>query len=307
MKSHPVNHFDLHVHSEFSNDGELSIENIVRECIENKIRTFSITDHNSVGGIEEAASLCAQSGIDFIPGIEIDCTYMGIDLHVLGYQINWKNQEIIDLEEDVESRIMDSVPQMVENLSKEGIEIDVNEVLAKSRGKPPSAELFAEVLLGKKENVANSKLKPYLKGGSRSDMPYINFYLDYFAQGKSAYVEVQYMSYPDAIALIKNKGGIPVIAHPGQNLRGKENRVLELLDLGAAGLEVFNNYHDPKQIEYFASTAIQRGVLMTCGSDFHGKNKPLIDIGKFALPEKYETYLKESITTILVNRVHNSE
>lgn len=290
---------DLHVHSEFSNDGELGVEDIVRKCIESEIRTLSITDHNCVRGIHKAVTLCSRSGIDFIPGIEIDCIYQDIDLHVLGYQIDWESQEFIDLEENVEKRIMDSVPQMIENLAKEGIAVDVDEVMEKSRGKAPSAELFAEVLLAKKENRSNIKLRPYLEGGARSDMPYINFYLDFFAQGKPAYVEVQYMSYPEAIALIKSKGGIPIIAHPGQNLRGKENRVLELLELGAEGLEVFNNYHDDKQIEYFAMITLQRGALMTCGSDFHGKTKPLIHLGEFAFNRKYETDLKKSLIRIL--------
>lgn len=298
MKSHPANRFDLHVHSVYSNDGELSIEAIVRKCIDNEIRTLSITDHNSVKGIEQAVSLCSQSGIDFIPGIEIDCNYQGTDLHLLGYQVDWKSQEFNDLEEHVESRIMDSVPQMVENLSKEGIVVDVDEVMEKSGGKPPSAELFAEVLLDNRDNDSNLKLKPYQEGGARSDMPYINFYLDYFAQGKPAYVKVHHMDFLDAVALVKSKGGIPIIAHPGQNFRGKEKRVLELLDLGAEGLEVFNNYHDSKQIEYFARTTLQRGVLMTCGSDFHGKTKPLIDIGKFAFAEKYEADLTKSITCL---------
>jgi len=300
-KSQSPYRFDLHVHSLYSNDGELSIEAIVRKCIDNEIRTLSITDHNSVKGIEGAVSLCSQSGIKFIPGIEIDCNYQGTDLHLLGYQIDWKDQGFNDLEENVKSRIMDSVPQMVENLSKVGIDVDVDEVMEKSRGKPPSAELFAEVLLGNRDNDSNLKLKPYQEGGARSDMPYINFYLDYFAQGKPAYVKVQYMDIADAVALVKSKGGIPIIAHPGQNFRGNEKRVLELLELGAEGLEVFNNYHNSKQIDYFAGITVKRDVLMTCGSDFHGKTKPLIDIGKFTFDGRYKACLTNSITAIMEN------
>ena len=62
------------------------------------------------------------------------------------------------------------------------------------------------------------------------------------------------------------------------------------------------NYHDNKQIEYFANITLQRGVLMTCGSDFHGKNKPLIHMGKFAPSGRYESYLTRSINAILENR-----
>jgi len=60
-----------------------------------------------------------------------------------------------------------------------------------------------------------------MKGGKRSDMPYINFYLDYFAQGKPAFVPIQYMSFRHAVEMIKDNGGIPIVAHPGLNLKGK--------------------------------------------------------------------------------------
>lgn len=126
-------------------------------------------------------------------------------------------------------------------------------------------------------------------------MPYINFYLDYFAQGKPAYVPISYMSYAEAIELIKDNGGTPIVAHPGLNLQGRETTVEELLDRGAEGLEVFNNYHNVGQIDYFAATVQKRNALMTCGSDFHGKNKPLIAIGQFKFNNQFEAYLKRSI------------
>ena len=289
---------DLHVHSKFSNDGELSVQDIVQKCVENNIITLSITDHNSVRVTEEAVTYCARSGITYIPGIEVDCTYEGTDLHLLGYHIDWQSKEFSALEEVIEKRILDAIPQMIANLAKEGIVIDADEVFERSGGKPPSAELFAEVLLGKKETHSNEKMKPYMEGGARSDMPYINFYLDFFAQGKPAYVKVEKMSFDDAINLVLDHGGIPIIAHPGMNFKGKEEKVLELLDLGARGWEVFNNYHDQKQMEYFARIAVERGAIITCGSDFHGKNKPLIDIGKFKILDQHLTYLINSIATL---------
>ena len=138
-------------------------------------------------------------------------------------------------------------------------------------------------------------------------MPYINFYHDFFAQGKPAHVKINYMDFRDAIELVRSNGGIPIIAHPGINLRGKEEIINELLDNGAKGIEVFNNYHDSNQIEYFANLTLQRNVLMTCGSDFHGKNKPLIDIGKYRIDEKYQDYLLKNITRLYENTAHNKK
>ena len=132
-------------------------------------------------------------------------------------------------------------------------------------------------------------------------MPYINFYLDYFAQGKPAFVPIQYMSFRHAVEMIKDNGGIPIVAHPGLNLKGREQIAEKLLDNGAKGLEVFNNYHQSNQISYFASLVQRQKAIMTCGSDFHGKTKPLINIGQFNFEGQFEDYLKESIHLHLYN------
>jgi predicted metal-dependent phosphoesterase TrpH len=129
-------------------------------------------------------------------------------------------------------------------------------------------------------------------------MPYINFYLDYFAQGKVAYVKLDYMDFGKAIAMIKSNGGIPVVAHPGMNLKGSEEKIVELLDLGAEGVEVFNNYHDENQISYFTEIAVERNILATCGSDFHGKNKPLIRPGSFKSLDRFESYVAACVEKI---------
>ena len=289
-----MNQTDLHVHSGFSNDGELKICEIVAKCVINGIDTLSVTDHNSTKGIEEAVSLAALCNIDLIPGIEIDCNYNNIDLHLLGYNIDWRSKDFADLENAVNGKVMDSFPEMIENLAKVGIEVNAAEVLDRSNGQLPCAELIAEVLLSN-NSYSNKKLLPYQSGGNRSEMPYINFYLDYFAQGKPAYVEINHMSYADAIELVMDNGGTPIIAHPGVNLKGNEKLITDLLEHGAQGLEAFNNYHNRKQIDYFAEIARQRNILITCGSDFHGKNKPLIEIGNYNFNEQYLFYLLECI------------
>jgi hypothetical protein len=200
---------------------------------------------------------------------------------------------------------MDAVPQMIDNLAQLGIEVDQEELMMKSGGNPPSAELFAELLLEKPEQADNSRLAPYLPGGTRSDMPLINFYLDFFAQGKPAYVEIKHMNYVDAVDLVKSNGGIPIVAHPGLNLKGNEVLVNDLLEQGAAGMEVFNNYHSAGQVAYFADLCRKRNALMTCGSDFHGKNKPLISIGQYSETDPFRDYLELSLNRILHNKIND--
>lgn len=285
---------DLHIHSQASSDGEFGITEIINRCKAQKINLFSLTDHNSVKGIHEAVYQAQQTDIDFIPGIEIDCNYEGINLHVLGYHINWKSKDFLRLEEDISCKVTDSFTEMTDNLKKLGFVIDADAVLAKANGKLPTGELIAEVMLAD-EKYYSPLLIPYMKGGQRSDMPYINFYLDYFAQDKPAFVPINYMSYQHTVEMIKDNGGIPVVAHPGLNLKGKENIVEELLENGAEGLEVFNNYHSIEQTGYFASLVQQRQAIMTCGSDFHGKTKPSINIGQFNFDNRFESYLNNSV------------
>lgn len=290
---------DLHIHSTYSCDGEIDILNIAQMCVENNTTTFSVTDHNSVQGSCEAIEVAKKLNLKFISGIEIDCIFNEIDLHVLGYGINWQSKDFEELEREVYHKEIDSFSAMVDNLDKLGIKVDASEVLNKAAGKAPTGELIAELLLGDKK-YDYPELLPYRKNGERGDMPYINFYHDFFAQGKPAYVKIDYMSYKNVIELIVDNGGTPIIAHPGQNLRGKEEIVEKLLNQGAQGLEVFNNYHDEHQIDYFAHLVKQKGMLMTAGSDFHGKTKPLIRVGDYKMIERYEDYLRDSILKIIV-------
>ena len=290
---------DLHMHSSYSLDGEFSIKDLLAKCQEHKLSTVSLTDHNSVKGVGEAIEMAHSAGMTVIPGIEIDCIYNGIDLHILGYDIKWESTDFLSLEDEVNRKIMEAFPEMLRLLKKSGITVDGDEVIALAKGRPPVAEQIAETLITNPVYHSNALLKPYLPGGSRSDMPYINFYHDYFAQGRPAYVKIDYMPYSEAIDLIKSQAGIPIVAHPGVNLRNQEAVINELLDKGALGLEAFNNYHDYDQINYFAGIADHRHLLLTCGSDFHGKNKPLIQPGLFKQVNRFEDKVDKSIRVIL--------
>jgi predicted metal-dependent phosphoesterase TrpH len=290
---------DLHIHSNHSNDGEFGVPEILDKCIQCKLDVISITDHNTVRGVQEALEYASDKGLKVLAGIEIDCIYEGIDLHLLGYNIDHLSSDFTRLIKEYEDRVMDSVPRMIRNLARAGIAVDEEEVMEKAGSGLPSPELIAEVLLTNTRYHHNGLLDPYRPGGERSDMPYINFYLDYFAQGKPAYDKIEHISYEEAVELVVRNGGIPVVAHPGANLRGQETLITGLLDRGAGGLEVFNNYHDQDQIIYFCETGMQRKALMTCGSDFHGKNKPLIQPGKYRVDKHYLEYINQSTKELM--------
>jgi len=205
---------DLHMHSIHSNDGEHHVSHIIELCIEGGVDTFSVTDHNCVGGSREAAQLLQdKEAINFIPGIEIDCNYRGMDLHLLGYQVDLESADFDRLESDVRQRHMDAIPLMIRNLERLGIHMDRDELMQISGDEPPSAELFAELLLQKPEQQSNPRLKPYFPGGERSDMPLINFYLDFFAQ-VDVPEEIQPDEYPLTI-FTRDRQWKPLLATDG--------------------------------------------------------------------------------------------
>jgi predicted metal-dependent phosphoesterase TrpH len=272
---------DLHIHSNKSDDAEFNIREIVEMCAEKKMKKVSITDHNSVKGVAEAIKLGQKSNIEVISGIEIDCVNNDeTNFHLLGYMIDYKRKEFLEIEESIFKQEMNSAAEKIYQFKKyTGIPLDEKEIYDKSEGKIITGELIAEVVLTKEYAGKYQILKPYLKGGSRSDRPYVNLYWDFFAQGKPAYVKINFISLGDAISLVKSTGGVPVLAHPGQNLKNDFSQLDNIIGQGIEGIEAFSSYHSREVSEYFYKKALENNLVVTCGSDFHGKTKPDIKIG----------------------------
>ena len=282
-----MNSVDLHIHSEHSADGELSVQKILSAAKIRGLSAVAITDHNSVKGISAAVRFGRQLNVAVIPGIEIDCVYQSQPLHLLGYFIDWERKEFCELEQNIHAQEMAAFPKMIKSLQTAGIEVDMDEVLSFSAGKIPCGELIGEVLLRKDSAKENPGLRPYLSGGARNDMPYLNFYRDFFAHGQVAHVPMQYMTLKQAVELVINSKGIPVLAHPGENLKNNMDMLDGILREGVMGIEVFSSYHTPGQVDFFYKKAVDRNLYISCGSDFHGKNKPAISIGDCNCPYEF--------------------
>ena len=138
---------DLHIHSQYSSDGEFRPADIVGKCAAGGVDLFALTDHNTVRGLDEACDGALQAGLEFVPGIEIDCSFEGTDLHLLGYGIDWKSPDFRALEETVAAKVMASFGETVGKLRRLGFAVDEQAVLAAAAGKLPTMELIAEVML----------------------------------------------------------------------------------------------------------------------------------------------------------------
>ncbi|MCD8101942.1 MAG: PHP domain-containing protein [Alistipes sp.] len=309
---------DLHIHTGYSLDGEVSPGWVIDRCMEKGIRVFTITDHNTVAGAREAADILARgevrrsgdravstrpSGANdgysgcYIPGVELDCMYGEVHLHLLGFGIDLASRNFDEMERDMKRISRDAAGAMIDNLVRLGFPVDRQKVLQAAGDREVTPEQIIESMLTR-SNRECPLLEPYFPGGARSGMPYFNFYFDWFAQGCPAYVHCEYMPFAEAVALIRDNGGVPVVAHPGQNLKGREQMVERLLGEGAGGLECFNNYHTVERADYFAAISVRNGAIITCGSDFHGKVKPLIGLGEYGDPGEYAPYLDRSVRSL---------
>ncbi|WP_242492017.1 PHP domain-containing protein [Massilimicrobiota timonensis] len=286
-------YIDLHMHSMYSDDGEYTPTQLVDMCHEAGVKIMAIADHNWVKANEEAKKHADELGMTYIPAIEIDCTYKGVNLHVLGYGID--NQEVFNqLGEDIEKQEIACSMKKLELTNTLGFDLKKEQLDALSTNGVYTGEMFGEALLNDSRYDDHELLKPYRQGGERSDNPYVNFYWDYYAQGKPCYTEIHFPTLEETIQLIHQHGGVALLAHPGNNLKGQFELFDEMVALGLDGVECFSSYHTSETNEYFYNKAKELNVLYTCGSDFHGKTKPSIYLGENGClnPQEIEDCLK---------------
>ena len=286
-------YIDLHMHSMYSDDGEYTPTQLVDMCHEAGVKIMAIADHNWVKANEEAKKHADELGMTYIPAIEIDCTYKGVNLHVLGYGID--NQEVFNqLGEDIEKQEIACSMKKLELMNALGFDLKKEQLDALSTNGVYTGEMFGEALLNDSRYEDHELLKPYRQGGERSDNPYVNFYWDYYAQGKPCYTEIHFPTLEETIQLIHQHGGVALLAHPGNNLKGQFELFDEMVALGLDGVECFSSYHTTETNEYFYNKAKELNVLYTCGSDFHGKTKPSIHLGENGClnPQEIEDCLK---------------
>ncbi|MHD0317655.1 PHP domain-containing protein [Fusobacterium sp. THCT1E2] len=286
---------DLHMHSLYSDDGEFSPKEIIAIGKDEGMEIMALTDHNSVKGVDEMIESGKKAGIKVISGVEIDCVYKGVNLHMLGYGINHKRKEFLEIEEEIFEKEMAIAKIKIEKLKENtDLIIDEKKIFEIAAGNIVTGEIIGEVVLGEEKNRSNLLLKEYFNNGAKSDMPFVHFYWDFFSQGRIAYVPIEFRPMTEIVKLIKESGGLAVLAHPGNNFKNCLEIADDIIKEGIDGIEVFSTYHSPEQIDYFFNRAEKNNLLMTFGSDFHGKNKPHIRLKGYPIPEKYER-MKEKL------------
>lgn len=274
---------DLHVHSSFSSDGEVSPEKLIAMAKQRGLSMISIADHNNVGGVKAVAASGNISGIKVLPGIEVDCYFNALNLHILGYGINITDPVFADIEQNALKQEKEALPLLIRKLQSIGFHVTEEAVRRQSPNPIPVEEDIAVVLLQSPTHLDDPRLAVYRPGAGKSDMPNVHFYYDYCTRGKPAHVEKAWPDLSDVVRAVKGAGGIPVLAHPGASLCTSSSEwrqaISLILESGVEGIECFSSYHNRKETDFFLEIAKKHGKLITCGSDFHGRHKPAIILG----------------------------
>ena len=263
---------DLHCHSTAS-DGTLPPAEVVRLAKQNGLVGLALTDHDTIGGVGEAAAEAQRLGIRFLTGIEISCEFPAPGtMHILGYGVDPGSETLRDLTRRLLEGRDNRNPRIIEKLNELGVSITMREVEEEARAtaadnrKPIGRPHIAAVMLRK--GYVSSIKQAFDK---------------YLATGGLAYFDRDRPDPKRGIELIRQAGGLPVLAHAIQlrteNDAQLERTVKDLADLGLAGIEVIHSDHDQAWFEKCTRLAERFGLLQTGGSDFHGTNKKDIRLG----------------------------
>ena len=270
---------DLHIHTNASQDGELTPREVFEEARRLGIRAIAFADHDSVASVDAGVALSREFGVDFAPCVEITTKLSGCDPHLLGYFIDWRSARLDTALGRIGRALMEQARSRVERLRSLGFQIDFDDVRTASEGRHPTTAAIVSALRLKPGNLADRRFTRYVRG-DRSDSPVYNFYRDWFSPGTPAFVELDTLTTPEAVALVHSLGGVAVMAHPG---RTPAELVDEIAEAALDGLEVFCSTHTPEDAARFGALARARGLLMTAGSDFHGPSiKPDIRLGELS-------------------------
>lgn len=252
---------DLHLHTTAS-DGTCHPGELVKLAAEVGLAAIAITDHDNVAGIEPALKAGATLGVEVIPGVEINTEWHSLEIHILGYYVDWRDEGFLNLLAGLRESRLGRLDRMLDRLRSVGIHLARDRILAISGeagvGRPHVARAMVEAGYVASEKEAFER---------------------FLAQGQVAYVPRAKLTPAEAVGEILRVNGIPVLAHPG--LLSHDEIIPDLIAAGLLGLEVFYPEHSEETVARYLALAKARGLLVTGGSDWHGQEVSRRPLGSF--------------------------
>ena len=269
---------DLHIHSIYS-DSDQSVAAIFRTAKEKKLRAISLTDHDTVEGIPEAAALSREYGVELINGIEFSCQHLDSEVHVLGFFIDDKHKVLRDTLEGLKESRHSRLVEMIAKLKAFGLKIDQDEILAMIDDKI-ATRLHLGVYLAKKGYAVNLN----------------DSFRQFLAPGKPGYVARFKHTVKDAAALIHDAGGLAFLAHP--QLLPQRSWIENFVKDGIDGIEAAYPRLSPRIKQFFSEFVKEHKVLRCGGSDAHGAYKEFTSVGAVDVPYAWVEEMKTRLNHV---------
>ena len=243
--------FDLHLHTTAS-DGRLTPSQMVALAVERGLEVISITDHDSVGGVDEALAAAASGGrITVVPGVEINTDLSTGELHVLGYFIDYKDGDLVAALAKIRESRVGRAQKMLAKLQELGMPLEWQRVMDLARGESICRPHIAQAMLE----------KGYISDEREAFERYIG-------RDCPAYIGREKVGPADAVRIVKKAGGIPVLAHPA-DIVDVDNLIVDLKVAGLVGIEAYYGQYNGKAVRRILGLAKRHGLLTTGGSDYH--------------------------------------
>lgn len=273
---------DLHVHTDLS-DGTFSPQKVVEYAKAKGLDVIAITDHDCCDGITPAIIAAEDLDIEVIPGIELTAELPDEEeVHILGYFIDWQKESFLKkLNEIIEVRAK-RAKEILGKLRKYGVDISEQELFNLSGHGSVGRLHIAHLLLRK--GAVPSIAKAFKK---------------YIGNVAPCYVKKFKLSPVEAVEMIKDVGGISVLAHPMTiDVRDGtiEDILISLVRDGIDGIEVYHSDHNPENEKELKKLADKYNLLITGGSDCHGFGKKEVLIGKVKIPYEFVGKMKEVVS-----------
>jgi 3',5'-nucleoside bisphosphate phosphatase len=269
---------DLHIHTKLS-DGTHWVQEIISMALEKKLKAISITDHDCMDAYPFAEQEGSRIGLEVIPGLELSSEMDGVDIHILGYYIDIYNSSLISKLKELKQARYLRAEKIVKNLNRQGIDLRFETVL----------NIAGDAAIGR-PHIAAALLKEELVYSFREAFE------KYIGYESLAYVKKLSIKPAEVFQLIRQAGGIPVLAHPG--VTKVDKRIPQFVKDGLLGLEVFHSEHTPDQEREYLHFCKKHGLAFSGGSDFHNGNQNKSEVGSQKVPYSAVESLKDKLSVV---------
>jgi predicted metal-dependent phosphoesterase TrpH len=269
-----VKYADLHVHTSCS-DGTFTPAQLVKEAVARGVSALAIVDHDTTEAIAEAQSQAQGTDLEIIPGIELTAQHENQEIHILGYFLDYQNQELQEQLKLIQSNRIERALKIIGNLKQLGLALNPQTVFGISGKATVGRMHIARALV--KDGFVGSTAEAFRK---------------YIGDKSAAYVLGFRLSVLEAIGLIHSAGGVAVLAHP--YMLNNDALITEFAGYGLEGIEVYYPEHSQAMVNFYLDLAKKLNLLVTGGTDFHGSAKPEIKLGMIKLPLELVEKLRQA-------------